>query len=234
MSNTGKPTVSAESVSAFLAANPDFFLHHTKLLHSLRLPHDSGNAVSLIEKQVSVLRDKNVELRNRLSQLIDNARENDILFDKTRRLVLSLLEAEELGDFIDALLYSLDSDFQVQFSSLVIFDDRLQGAIGPARIYNQKDASKAFPKLWRVNKTLCGQLPREDLRELFPKNIQVIASAAVTPLNCHGSAVGLLAVANRDPEYYRSSMGTLFLGYIGEIVNRCLPRLLEADINPLG
>lgn len=233
MSSSRKPPVNAESVSAFLTANPDFFLKNTKLLHGLRLPHDSGNAVSLIEKQVSVLRDKNVELRNRLTDLVDNARENDVLFDKTQRLVLALLEAEELGDFVDALLYSLDTDFQVQFSSLVIFDDRLSGSIGPARIYNHKQAAKSFPKLWRINKSVCGQLPREDLHELFPKNIQVIASTAVTPLN-DGSPIGLLAVGNRDPEYYRSSMGTLFLGYIGDIINRCLPRLLQADINPLA
>lgn len=234
MSSSGKSPVNAESVSAFLSANPEFFLQHTKLLHGLKLPHDSGNAVSLIEKQVSVLRDKNVELRNRLTNLVDNARENDLLFDKTRRLVLALLEAQELGDFVDALLYSLDSDFQVQFSSLVIFDDTLTGAIGPARIYNPTQAAKSFPKLWRLSKSVCGQLPREDLRELFPKHIQVIASAAITPLNSHGTPIGLLAVGNRDPEYYRSSMGTLFLGYIGEIVNRCLPRLLQADINPLA
>ncbi|BFM09351.1 DUF484 family protein [Halioxenophilus aromaticivorans] len=231
--SSAKPPVNAESVSAFLSANPDFFLKNIKLLHGLKLPHDSGNAVSLIEKQVSVLRDKNVELRNRLTNLVDNARENDVLFDKTRRLVLALLEAEELGDFVDALLYSLDSDFQVQFSSLVIFDDELTGSIGPARIFNQTQASKSFPKLWRLNKSICGQLPREDLRELFPKHIQVIASAAITPLN-DGSPIGLLAVANRDPEYYRSSMGTLFLGYIGEIINRCLPRLLSKDIDPLA
>ena len=194
--STAKPPVSAESVSAFLSANPDFFLKHSKLLHGLKLPHDSGNAVSLIEKQVSVLRDKNVELRNRLTNLVDNARENDVLFDKTRRLVLALLEAEELGDFVDALLYSLDSDFQVQFSSLVIFDDNLTGAIGPARIYSSNQAAKSFPKLWRLNKSVCGQLPREDLRELFPKHIQVIASAAITPLN-DGSPIGLLVLDNQ-------------------------------------
>lgn len=215
-------------VKRYLLEHPEFFLEHVDLLQNLTLPHhDSGSAVSLIEKQVSVLRDRNVELRHRLSQLVDNARDNDLLFDKTRRLVLALLEADELGDFIDALMYSLDNDFQVQYSSLVIFDEYLDNAIGPARVYTSKQASKHFPKFWRASKTICGQLEQQDLQQIFPKNVKHIQSAAVAPIN-NGSPLGLLAIGNSDATYYRSSMGTLFLGYIAEVLNRCLPRLTEA------
>lgn len=231
MSDADNNDLTAEAVRAYLQDHPEFFLDHTQLLQALRLPHDSGNAVSLIERQVSVLRERNVELRHRLTQLVDNARDNDVLFDKTRRLVLALLEADELGDFIDALLYSLDSDFQVQYSSIVLFDDDIKGPVGPAKVVTLKQAGKLYPKLWRTHKTLCGQLPKEDLQQLFPKNIQHIGSAAVAPLQS-GSPLGLLAIANKDANYYRSSMGTLFLGYIAEVINRCLPRLLQQS-NPL-
>ncbi|WP_317932410.1 DUF484 family protein [Halioxenophilus sp. WMMB6] len=226
MSKTDNNALHAEAVRKYLIENPEFFQRHRDILQNLLLPHDTGNAVSLIEKQVSVLRERNVELRHRLTQLVENARENDILFDKTRRLVLSLMETDELGDFIDALLYSLDNDFQVQFSTLVLFDEQLEGPVGPARVYNSHSASKQFPKLWRAHKTLCGQLPREDIQQLFPKNIQSIGSVAVAPVN-NGSPLGLLAIGHKDPDYYRSSMGTLFLGYIAEVLNRSLPRLIN-------
>jgi len=36
----------------------------------------------------------------------------------------------------------------------------------------------------------------------------------------------VLAIGHTDPNYYRSSMGTLFLSYIAEVLNRIIPRLL--------
>jgi uncharacterized protein YigA (DUF484 family) len=36
----------------------------------------------------------------------------------------------------------------------------------------------------------------------------------------------MLSIGNRDPQYYRSSMGTLFLSYIAEVLNRLLPKYL--------
>ncbi len=224
--NLDPNTLQPATVAEFLKQNPDFFIEHSQLLQSIRLPHDSGSAISLIEKQISVLRDKNVELRHRLNDLVENARDNDILFDKTRRLVLGLLEAEDLGDLVDALHYSFDSDFRVQYTSLIVFSDSGDERIGPARVMSLKSAQRMLPRFVRLNKTLCGQFSPEDLAELFPKNYAQIGSCAVTPLS-NGYPLGVLAIANSDPNYYRSSMGTLFLSYIAEVLNRCLPRVLE-------
>jgi uncharacterized protein YigA (DUF484 family) len=223
--NSDSNDLTSEQVNQYLRDNPEFFQSQPQLLQSLKLPHESGKAISLIEKQVSVLRDRNVELRHRLGHLIDNARENDVLFDKTRRLVLGLLEAEDLGDLVDALLYSFDSDFQVQYTSLILFSANQPEGVGPVRMISLKDAKKSLPRFTRLSKTLCGQFSAEDTQELFPKDHPHIGSCAVTPLS-NGYPLGILAIANSNPDYYRSSMGTLFLNYIGEVLNRCLPRLL--------
>ncbi len=74
-------------------------------------------------------------------------------------------------------------------------------------------------------KTICGDLPKNEIAFLFPNHAKDIGSAAVVPL-IHGNCFGLLAVGNNDPHYYRSSMGTLFLSYIGEALNRLLPDYL--------
>jgi uncharacterized protein YigA (DUF484 family) len=34
-----------------------------------------------------------------------------------------------------------------------------------------------------------------------------------------------LAIASRDPQHYKSSVGTLFLSYIAEVMGRVLPRV---------
>ncbi|HBD12033.1 MAG TPA: DUF484 domain-containing protein, partial [Porticoccaceae bacterium] len=88
--------LSARQVSEFLLENPDFFSRHPDLVADLELPHESGKAVSLIERQISVLRERNMEMRQRLNSMLESAQANDKLFEKTKRLVLSLLDASTL------------------------------------------------------------------------------------------------------------------------------------------
>ena len=77
------PLPDAEAVAAYLRAHPEFFVDHDELIPELRIPHQPGTAVSLVERRS--LRERNIEMRHRLSQLMDVARDNDRLFDKTRR-----------------------------------------------------------------------------------------------------------------------------------------------------
>ena len=71
--------LSEQAVHDYLAAHPDFFERHSTLLSSLHLPHASGGAVSLVERQVSVLRQKELKLQRQLRELLNVARENDTL-----------------------------------------------------------------------------------------------------------------------------------------------------------
>ncbi|MBV2204900.1 MAG: DUF484 family protein, partial [Pseudomonas sp.] len=117
------PLPDAEAVAAYLRAHPEFFVDHDELLTELRLPHQPGAAVSLVERQVKLLRERNIEMRHRLSQLMDVARDNDRLFDKTRRLVLDLLDASSLEEVVSAVEDSLRHEFQVPYVSLILFSD---------------------------------------------------------------------------------------------------------------
>ena len=79
----------------------------------LVLPHNSGNAVSLVERQVGVLRDRNKEMRARLDNMLQTAHDNDLLFEKTKRLVLNLLEAKDRSQqLIEAVYDSLGKDYR--------------------------------------------------------------------------------------------------------------------------
>ena len=82
-----------EAVAEFLTQNPDFFERNSHLLKALRLPHASGGAVSLVERQVSVLRQRDVKLEKQLKDLIQVARDNDVLSAKVHRLSIELLAA---------------------------------------------------------------------------------------------------------------------------------------------
>ncbi len=74
----------------------------------------------MLERQVSVLRERNMDMRHRLNSLLDNARTNDRLFEQTKQLVLHLLEAQSLDQIVDTFVNSLQKDFQIDFATMVV------------------------------------------------------------------------------------------------------------------
>jgi len=217
------PVLAAEDVAAYLREHGDFFVEHEELLTSLRLPHQRGDTVSLVERQMKLLRDRNIEMRHRLSQLMDVARDNDRLFDKTRRLILTLMDAGSLEEVVMAVEDSLRQEFQVPFVSLILFSDT---PIPVGRSVTSAEAQSAIGGLLTDGKSVAGTLRDHELDFLFgEEQRQQIGSTALVNLN---GGQGLLAIASRDPQHYKSSVGTLFLGYIGEVLSRMLPRFTSA------
>ncbi|WP_096085571.1 DUF484 family protein [Agaribacterium haliotis] len=210
--------IDANQVAAFLKQNPNFFEGREKLLSELRVPHNPGQAISLVEKQQAVLRERNTELRNRLSSLVNNARENDRLFSHTRQLVLSLLDSNNLSQAIDIVYSSFDSDFGVQYTEVILFDSP-----GLSRARNEKlsSAQEHIGKYLKARQTIGGGLGETERQYLFGERAQEIGSAALAVL-AYGELYGVVAIGNRDANYYHSGMGTMFLSYISEVLSRSI------------
>ena len=220
----GSTPLDADAVAAYLREHPAFFVEHDELLGELRLPHQRGDAVSLVERQVTLLRERNIEMRHRLSQLMDVARDNDRLFDKTRRLVLDLLDAASLEEVISTTEDSLRHAFQVPFVSLILFSDN---AMPVGRWVSSAEAQKAIGGLIG-DKTVCGALREHELTFLFgAEQGKEVGSTAIVTLN-HLGLHGVLAIGSRDPQHYKSSVGTLFLNYIADVLGRLLPRFTHS------
>ena len=115
--------ISENAVHDFLQENPDFFERHGALLGSLRLPHVAGGTVSLVERQVSVLRQKDLKLERKLKDLIEVARANDALAGKIHKLALQLLAAENFSETLEYVEDSLRAGFGADQSILVLFGD---------------------------------------------------------------------------------------------------------------
>ncbi|WP_369958337.1 DUF484 family protein [Pseudomonas sp. MBLB4123] len=211
----------SETVAAYLRLHPEFFIDHDELIPDLRIPHQRGDTVSLVERQVKLLRERNIEMRHRLSQLMDVARENDRLFDKTRRLVLDLLDAASLEEVVGAVEDSLRREFQVPFVSLILFSET---PLPVGRSVSSAEAHQAIGGLLAGGKTISGVLRKHELTFLFgAKDAEQVGSAAVVALS-HQGHHGVLAIGSADPQHYKSSLGTLFLGYVAEVLARVLPR----------
>jgi uncharacterized protein YigA (DUF484 family) len=228
--NYDKPSITdinADQVAAYLKLHPDFFLKRDDLLTEIEVAHPAGGAVSLLERQVSVLRERSVDLRHRLNGLLDTARNNDRLFEQTKQLVLQLLEAQSLDHIVDTFTRGLEQEFQVDFASVVLIGNPTLHRGVRARLVTYNDARVHIDSILKSSKAVCGVLRPEEVKFLFPEHSRQVGSAAVIPLH-HGHPLGVLAIASTDPNYFRSSMGTLFLGYIAEVVNRLLPKYLKA------
>lgn len=213
-------------VREFLRNNPDFLDKNTDILETMVLPHNSGKAVSLVERQVGVMRDRNNEMRSRLDNMLQTAKENDLLFEKTKRLVLNLLEAKTLGALVEAVYDSLGKDYGIEFYSLTLFGDEKKLPRTMARIASTEKANERVGTLIGANRAVCGILREDEMMFLFGERGRQVGSVAAVPLR-YDSLYGILAVGNRDPNFYKSSMGTLFLSYIAEILNRVLPNHLK-------
>ena len=213
-------------VREFLRENPDFLDKNTDILETMVLSHNSGKAISLVERQVGVMRDRNKEMRSRLDNMLQTAQDNDLLFEKTKRLVLNLLEAKTLGSLVEAVYDSLGKDYGIEFYSLTLFGDEKKLPRTLARIASAEKANERVGTLIGANRTVCGVLREDEMVFLFGERGRQVGSVAAVPLR-YDSLYGILAVGNSDPNFYKSSMGTLFLSYVAEILNRVLPNHLK-------
>ena len=216
--------IKEQDIADYISQNPDFFDRHADALHNLRLRHPSGQAVSLIEKQVSALRERNTELRHKLNQLLENARENDRLFERSKRLVLSLLECTELGDAVDVLYYSFDKEFNIPFTRLILFSEPNQPS--NTHTVSLEDAKMHLGRHLTASRATSGGLSRDEMNFLFDKDAETIGSAAMAPLH-YNQWLGVLAVGHPDTRHYQPGMGTLFLTHIAEVLDRLLPHFLK-------
>ena len=215
------------SVSEYLEAFPEFFERNPQLLQRIRLPdaRGGGTTVSLLEKQVDVLRERNRLLERRLAEFIDVARSNDDLAAKIHRLTTRLVHARGLGKVIDAVEASLREDFDVQRAVLVLFrkDAALAERESPfIRLADrQGQEMRGFESLFAGDKPRCGQVRDSQRDYLFGEGAMDIGSVALVPLGPGGS-LGLLACGASDSQRFNPSISTDFLARIGELIAAAL------------
>jgi len=221
-------TLSEDAIHDYLADNPDFFERHAELLGSLRLPHSSGAAVSLVERQVSVLRQKDLKHERKLRELLKVARANDALAGKIHRLTLELLGSSDLATTLASLEEALRADFGADQSILVMFGEpEVFADIKVGRFFKvvarEDGALKAFSTFLKGSGPRCGQIRDSQRDFLFGKETDEIGSAALVPLGS-GSAIGFMAIGSADSERFHPGMSIDFLGRLGELVAEALKR----------
>lgn len=215
------------SVSGYLEAFPEFFERNPQLLQRIRLPdaRGGGSTVSLLEKQVDVLRERNRLLERKLAEFIDVARGNDELAAKIHRLTTRLVHARGVDRVVDAVEASLREDFDVQRAVLVLFreDAALAARESPfIRLAERQGADmRSFESLFAGDKPRCGQVRDSQRDYLFGEGAVDVGSVALVPLGPGGN-LGLLACGATDSQRFNPTVSTDFLARIGELIAAAL------------
>lgn len=215
-----------EEIAAWLAAHPDFFQHHGELLSSLRLPHAAGGAISLVERQIEVLREKVRAGDSRLNELVAIARANEQLAATIHQFTRRLMRAPTRRAVLEQMEAAFRESFDVTQTVLLLFGnvgantDDLRFVRGVAA---SDPALAGFETLLSSGRPRCGQIRDTQRDFIFGADSNAIGSVALVPLMGAGP-LGLLVLGSQNRERFHPGMSTDFLAHLGELISDALAR----------
>jgi uncharacterized protein YigA (DUF484 family) len=207
----------AEDVAQYLQDNPQFFEGHTELLTQIMLPHPhGGRTISLSERQLVALREKNQALEKKLHELIEFARENDALQHKVHEFVVALFAARDLATLQEMIPHLLREIFSVPHAVLRLWQ------VNPptAEVLSFADTQQ---------QPVCLHQAAHDTAGWFGEIGKQLHSFAYLPLHAGSETIGLLVMASEDKQRFYPGMGTMFLQRISDAVSAALhPHVQQA------
>ena len=215
-----------ESVARYLQQNPEFFERHQALLARLRLPHSrGGSTISLVERQIEVMRERHAALEQKLAELVRVARDNDAIADRFHRFARRLLRAESRAAALTAIEASLHDDFDAFHSVLLLVSETPQESMQrfPRSVAPDDPSLKSFESLFASAKPRCGQVRDSQRDFLFGSDANDIGSVALVPLGEKGS-MGLLALGSTERDRFHPGMSTEFLARMADLIADAVAR----------
>jgi uncharacterized protein YigA (DUF484 family) len=215
--------VDESALAQYLQQHPDFFERHPQLLGRMRLVHPrNGATISLIERQVDVLREKHQAQEEKLADFVRVARANSVLADKMHRFTRRLLSAHTRERVLAQVEAGLREDFDGVRAVLVLTAGDIAGEGQFLRRVAAGEAIyQSFDGLFAGGKPRCGQVRDSQREYLFAAEAANIASVALIPLGGN-PPLGLLALGSPDRDRFNPGMSTEFLTRMGELITDAL------------
>jgi len=224
--HTQSVTVDAEEAATtqYLRQHPDFFKRHPDLLNDLNVPHvERGAAVSLIERQVDVLREEKRTLDQKLHELVELARQNELLTQRLQNVAVFVAGCADLIELFDNLPPILCREFTLDSACLKLASRHRSSR---TEFVSRRDESyAALLERTAHGRSVCDdRLPQSLVKYLFGDSADMIRSSAVIPL-IGKKPIAVLALGTQDPARFRPEMGTVYLDRLGELIEAGLRRL---------
>lgn len=217
--NKKKPLTNKE-VADFLLFNPDFLSKNPEILNSIEVIHETGGAVSLIQRQVELLRENYNSTTNNLLDLLSIAKTNEEIFSQTKELILSLIETKSIIEIAEKIEHVFEKEFNATKCRLVFFKDNK--AIPKGRLKDAKESHKNFGDKYNSIDIYCGPISEKQATFIFGKRTKIIECALV-PLRS-SEFPGLIAIGSNVAGKYSAEKDSLFLDFIAEVTNKLIEK----------
>jgi uncharacterized protein len=220
-------------VADYLLAHPDFFVEHAELLSTIKLGNPHGKAaVSLQERQMEMLREKNKHLERRLSELLRYGHENDSIASKFSLWTTRVIAERDPYALPRTIAQNLRDVFDMPQAALRVWD--------VSQAYAEADFARHTGEEVRIfanslDTPYCGANSGFEAAQWLDATDGAAQSVAIIALRAPaqasgdaapGDAFGLLVMGSPDPRRFHDGMGTDFLRQIGTLASGALARLL--------
>jgi uncharacterized protein YigA (DUF484 family) len=210
-------------VSEYLAQHPEFFQNHPELLAEIRLPHRERGTVSLTERQLSLLRQQNQQLKEEITELMSVAARNEKIFRVYSQLYNDLLGCQQINEVQPLLQRHLAEQLGLPVVALRLFDYGNDRQLALLR----DDAEHVLTRRLAGCSCYFGRLAQQEQWLLFGDNR--VESAALLLIGDPGSVHGILAIGSHDADHFAPDMDSLLVDQLRALLSTLLPRLLAGN-----
>ena len=215
----------SEEVAKYLQDNPQFFEEHADLMSRIVIPHPhGGRTISITERQMLSLRDKNKQLEGKMGELLQFGEENDVISEKMHRLGVAMIAAGSFQAVLHTLNFHLRDDFSIPHVAL--------------RLWHCPDGLDELPEFADVSEDLqvfaetlgqpfCGSTSGFETSTWFGEASRHLRSQALIAMRNGGGTIGMIALGSEEQQRFYAGMGTLYLERLGEMASAALARVLR-------
>ena len=219
-----KNGLSEQEVLDYLESNPSFLERNERTLNAIINNHPKDGTISLAQKQLEILHERNTEMRKKISLLVRRAKTNDEIFERTRSLNLSIINSKSWNELNETLATQMIIDFDADFVSIHLNEIDTINGLDHIHFHEKKLPCEA---LLGNRATQCSSLREEEMESLFP----------IAKYNEAGSAVllqmdlvrggGLLCIGSNEPAMFSQEIDTMFVRYMADVLSSVINSLIE-------
>jgi uncharacterized protein YigA (DUF484 family) len=219
----------SDEVVRYLQDNPQFFEEHAEVVSHMVIPHPhGGRTISITERQMLSLRDKNRQLESKLSELLQFGEENDSISEKMHRLGVAMVAAANFQSVLHTLNFHLRDDFAVPHVAMRLWGRSEKIAVQPEALPEFAEVSDELQTFAEsLLQPYCGSTSGFETSSWFGEAAKHIRSQALIALRNGGGTIGMIALGSEDAQRFYAGMGTLYLERLGEMASAALARVLR-------
>lgn len=215
----------SEEVARYLQDNPQFFEEHADMVARIVIPHPhGGRTISITERQMLSLREKNKLLESKMDELLQFGEENDTISEKMHRLAVAMIAASTFQSVLHTLNFHLRDDFSIPHVALRLWD-RSNNTDELPEFANVSEELRVFAET--LGQPYCGSTAGFETSSWFGDAAEHIRSQALIAMRNGGGSVGMIALGSEQPQRFYVGMGTLYLERLGEMASAALTRVLR-------